>query len=214
MVRNNTAFWIHYSAYNASTNVLEAGDVDSGGVPNHTLKLFIDGVETVPTNSPEEIGAGEYRIQVTAAESNGAKFICAAGVSSTTSIYIIPAMVITDLLVPGTAFIACYTAWDGANNAPKTGDDANHTLTVAQNNTSAGATNTPTEVNAATCPGLYKLSVTAVEANGTAVSIVGTSSTADINIMPTELNPFQEVCTVVAQPLEIIEIETLEVIEL
>jgi hypothetical protein len=214
MVRNNTSFYIHYSAYDAANNEPELNDA-----ANHTLKLFIDGVLSTPTNSPENIGAGECRLLITAAESNGAKFICVAGVSSTSGVYIIPGMVITDLLIPGVAFIGCYTAWDGANNVPATGDvDSadvpNHTLIVAQNNTSAGATNAPAEINAVSVPGLYSLSVTAGEANGTAVSIIGTSSTADINIMPTELAPFKEVCTIITEPLEIIEIDTLEVIEL
>jgi hypothetical protein len=237
MVRNNTSFWLHYSAYNASSNEAELNDS-----ANHTLKLFIDGVLSDPTNTPEDIGNGECRLLVTAAESSGAKFICVAGTSSTSDVYIIPGMVITDLLVPGTAFVGCYTAWDSLNNVPATGDvDSggvpNHTLAVAQGNTSAGATNTPAEISAVAVPGLYSLSVTTAEANGTAVSIIGSSSTSDVNIIPTELAPFDVdypaqgdvrkdtdyaegtltgtlVVTTVAQPLEIIEIETTEVIEL
>ena len=142
MIRNNTGFWLHYSAYNAASNVAELND--SG---NHTLKLFIDGVLGDPTNSPEDIANGECRIFITAAESNAAKFICVAGISSTSDVYIIPGYTITDLLVPGAAFVGCYTAWDAGNNVPKTGDDANHTLTVAQDNTSAGAANSPAEVS-------------------------------------------------------------------
>ena len=185
MVRNNTAFWLHYSAYNTVNNAAESGDV-----ANHTLKLIIDGVVSAPTNSPQEIAVGEYRILVTAAESNGAKFICVAGVSATADVYIIPAMAITDLLTAGTAFVGCYTAWDVANNVPKTGDVANHTMTVAQDATSAGATNAPAQINAVTVPGLHSLSVTTGEATGNAVSILGVSATADVNIIPTELAPF------------------------
>lgn len=185
MIRNNTAAYIHYSAYDTANNTGKAGDV-----ANHTLKLIIDGVVSAPTNSPTEIAAGEYRLLLTAAETNGAKFICVAGVSSTADVYIIPAMVITDLLISGAAFVGCYTAWDTAANAPKTADAGNHTITIAQDATSAGATNAPAEVDAVNTPGLYKISVTAGEATGKAVSIIGVSATANINIMPTELAPF------------------------
>ena len=185
MIRNNTAVYIHYSAWDSANNAPKSGDVE-----NHTLKLIIDGALSAPTNTTEEIAAGGYRLLLTAAETNGAKFICVAGVSSTADIYIIPAMVITDLLISAAAFIGCYTAWDAATNAPKSGDDANHTLTIAQDATSAGATNAPAEVDAVNVPGLYKVSVTTGEATGKAVSIIGVSATADINIMPTELAPF------------------------
>jgi hypothetical protein len=185
MVRNNTGFWLHYSAYNAANNAAEPGDV-----ANHALQFVIDGVVSTPNNSPQEIAVGEYRILVDAAESNGAKFICVAGISSTVDVYIIPGMVITDLLISGVTFVACYTAWDVAANAPKTGDVLNHTMTVAQDNTNAGATNAPAEINALSLPGLHSLSVTAGEGAGHAVSVIGVSATADVNIIPTEIAPF------------------------
>ena len=185
MIRNNVAMYIHYSAWDAANNTGKAGDV-----ANHTLKIIVDGVVSDPDNSPAEIVAGEYRLLLTAAESNGAKFICLAGVSSTADVYIIPAMVITDLLVSGAAFVGCYTAWDTSANTPKTADAGNHTITIAQDNASAGATNSPSQVSAVNAPGLYKISVTAGEAAGKAVSILGVSSTGDINIIPTELALF------------------------
>jgi len=185
MIRNNVAAYIHYSAYDTANSTGKTGDV-----ANHTLKLIIDGVVSAPTNSPAEIAAGEYRLLLTAAETNGAKIITVAGVSATVDVYIIPATVITDLLISGAAFVGCYTAWDASANTPKTGDAGNHTLTVAQDATSAGATNAPAEVDAVNVPGLYKLSVTSGEATGKAVSIIGTSSTGDVNIMPSELSPF------------------------
>ena len=184
MIRNNTAVYIHYSAYDTANSTGKTGDAG-----NHTLKLIIDGVVSAPTNSPAEIAAGEYRILLTAAESNGAKIITIAGVSSTPDVYIIPATIITDLLISGTAFIAPYTAWDTSANAPKTADAGNHTITIAQDGTSAGAINSPAEISAVNVPGLYKISATAGEATGKAVSIIGVS-TGNTNIIPTELAPF------------------------
>ena len=184
MIRNNVAAYIHYSAYDTANSTGKTGDV-----ANHTLKLIIDGVVSSPTNPPEEIAAGEYRILLTAAESLGAKFICVAGVSSTPDINIIPAMVITDLLISGAAFVGCYTAWDTSANAPKINDAGNHTMTIAQDATSAGATNSPAQVDAVNVPGLYKVSVTTGEGTGKAVSIIGVS-TGTTNIIPTELAPF------------------------
>lgn len=185
MIRNNTDVYVHYSAWDTANNTGKTGDV-----ANHTLKLIVDGVATDPINSPEEIAVGEYRLLLDEVETNLIKFICVAGISSTADVYIIPAMVITDLLVSGAAFVGCYTAWDVAANAPKTADVANHTITIAQDNTSAGATNSPAEISAVNVPGLYKISATVAEATGKAVSIIGTSSTADVNIIPTELAPF------------------------
>lgn len=185
MIRNNTAAYIHYSAYDTANSTGKTGDAG-----NHTLKVIVDGVVTDPINTPEEIGVGEYRLLLDEVETNLIKFICVAGVSSTSDVYIIPATVMTDLLISGAAFVGCYTAWDTAANAPKTGDVANHTITIAQDATSAGATNTPAEVDAVNVPGLYKIVATAAEATGKAVSIIGISATANVNIIPTELAPF------------------------
>lgn len=184
MIRNNTGFWLHYSAYNTASSAPELNDA-----ANHTLKLFIDGALSDPNNTPEDIAVGECRIFIDPAESNGAKIITVAGVSSTADVSIIPATAITDLLTPGTAFVSPYTAWDTAANAPKTADVGNHTITITQDNTSGGALNPPAEIDAVTVPGLYKVAVTSVEGTGKAVSIIGVS-TGTTNIIPTELAPF------------------------
>jgi hypothetical protein len=65
-------------------------------------------------------------------------------------------------------------------------------MTVAQDNTSAGATNTPAEISAVSVPGLNSLSVTGAEGNGKAVSIIGLSSTLGVMLIPTELAPYNE----------------------
>ena len=184
MIRNNTGFWLHYKAYNTTNNTPELDDA-----ANHTLKLFIDGVLSDPNNTPENIAAGESRIFIDPAESNGKKIITVAGVSSTPNVSISPAPVITDLLISGAAFIAPYTAWDISTNAPKINDVGNHTITIAQDATSGGVISTPAEIDAVNVPGLYKVAVTSVEATGKAVSIIGVS-TGNTNIIPTELAPF------------------------
>ena len=181
MYRNNTAFWLHYTAWNTSTNAVELGDA-----ANHTLKLIVDGVMTDPINTQDNIALGECRILIDEVESNLIKSMCVAGISSTPNVVLIPAMVTTDLLKPGISFVGYYTAWDGANNEPKINDTGNHSITIAQDNTSAGATNAPSEIDAADVPGLNKITATAAEATGRSVSLLGESSTADINIIATE----------------------------
>lgn len=188
MIRNGKGFWLHYKAWNVANNAPEMNDA-----ANHTLKLFIDGVLSDPTNTPIDLNNGECAVFVTAAESLGAKFIAVAGVSLTADVELIPGMVATNLLKPGIAFIGCFTCWDMANNQPALGETAlTLSMVIAQDNTSGAATNDPAELGALTVPGLYSLSIIAAENPGTALSILGTSTTADIEVMPTELAPYNE----------------------
>lgn len=186
MIRNGTGSYIHYSAYNASTNKGESGDV-----ANHHLKLVIDGVETDPNNTPEAIAFDEYRIFVDPAESLGVKFIRVGGISDTSDVYIIPADAITDLLKPGVPFTGCYTTWDIVNNVPMLADAGNQSIRIAQDGTDSAASG-QSEVNAVTLPGTYKVAATGAQANGRAVSIIGGSSNADASIISTELAPYNE----------------------
>lgn len=185
MIRNGIGFWFHYNAYNGVTNKGESGDV-----ANHHLKFVIDGVETAPNNTPEAIALDEYRIFVDPAESNGAKLIRLGGISDTPDVYIISADVITDLLIPGTPFVGCYTAWDGDTNAPKLADAGNHSMFIAQDNTVSAAPG-QSEVNASTLPGTYKVAGTGPQSDGNAVSIIG-ESTGNTNVIPTEIAPYNE----------------------
>ena len=82
------------------------------------------------------------------------------------------------------AAIIQYMAWDTGNNSPKTGDVANHTLKLIQDGTANTPTNSPTEVNSTSLPGIYQLSVTAAETNYNFVTLAGKSSTANIVIIP------------------------------
>ena len=73
-----------------------------------------------------------------------------------------------------------YTAWDTANNVGKTGDVANHTIKVTKDGVEAAATNSPAELS----NGVYKITLTAAEMNGSFISVYGSSSTSDIVIIP------------------------------
>jgi len=181
MIRSGTGFYIYYNAYNVATNKLYAGDVD-----NHTLKLVSDGILTDPLNSPEEIAAGSYRIFIEALENIGVKSFCLGGISSTQDIVIVPRLVITDLLLPGSSFVAYYTAWNNALNLPKTGDTGNHTITISNDSVSGAATNAPSEISAVSLPGISKITLTDAEGTGRSITVLGSSSTDDTNIISTE----------------------------
>lgn len=78
-----------------------------------------------------------------------------------------------------------YTAWDNSANTAKTGDSSAHSLKLIRDGVSATPTNSPSEVSAADCPGLYLLECTAAEMNCGSITIAGKSSTADVSIIPT-----------------------------
>lgn len=73
-----------------------------------------------------------------------------------------------------------YIAWDTDNNAMKTGDVANHTIYWVKDGTAAAASNSPAEVDAVNTPGLYKLTITAAEAQCLKGFPAGKSSTENI----------------------------------
>ena len=78
-----------------------------------------------------------------------------------------------------------YTAWDNSANTAKTGDSSAHSLKLIRDGVSATPTNSPTEVSAGDCPGLYLLECTAAEMNCGSVTVAGKSSTASVSIIPT-----------------------------
>ena len=84
----------------------------------------------------------------------------------------------------GVAMTIQYVAWDTSANAGKTGDAANHTLRWVKDGVAAAPTNTPSEVDATNCPGVYKLTITASEADCNVGTLCGKSATANVAIMP------------------------------
>jgi hypothetical protein len=91
------------------------------------------------------------------------------------------------MAIKGQGITIVYTAWDAANQAGKTGDAANHTLRVIGDGSAAEPTNAPAEVDATNCPGEYRLVLTADEMDADTVVVAGTSSTADVIIVPVRL---------------------------
>lgn len=86
------------------------------------------------------------------------------------------------MAIYGVEQVVHYIAWDTENNAMKTGDVANHTIYWVKDGTAAAAANSPAEVDAVNTPGLYKLTVTAAEAQCLKGFVAGKSSTENIVI--------------------------------
>lgn len=76
-----------------------------------------------------------------------------------------------------------YTAWDTAANAAKTGDVANHTMRVIRDGVATAATNAPAESE----NGEYTLVLTAAEMQAKTITVAGSSSTANVTIVPVKL---------------------------
>lgn len=83
----------------------------------------------------------------------------------------------------GVSFVANLVAWDTVNNAPKTGDSANISLRWIKDGTSAATTNACSEVDATNDPGIYKVTLTATEAQAICGTLCGKSSSTGISII-------------------------------
>lgn len=84
----------------------------------------------------------------------------------------------------GISLNICYVAWDTANQVGKTGDAANHTLRWVKDGVSLIPTNSPEEVDSVNAPGIYKINITASEADCNIGVLVGKSSSSNVSIMP------------------------------
>lgn len=87
-------------------------------------------------------------------------------------------------MIRSTAFVAEFIAWDLDANTYKTGDAANITAKWAKDGADAVNLTTPTVTENTAIAGLYRVSVSSVEANCTTGTISGTSITADVIIIP------------------------------
>lgn len=74
----------------------------------------------------------------------------------------------------------------GAAGVGKTGDGANFTLRWVKDGTSAALTGSPaiTEVDSTNCPGLYKVTLAAADAQCLSGTLHGKSSTSGVQIIP------------------------------
>jgi hypothetical protein len=77
-----------------------------------------------------------------------------------------------------------FVVWDTANNAGKTGDLMNFTLRWVKDGAASAPTNSASEIDATNIPGLYKLTITATEADCNIGTLGGKSSTSDVSIIP------------------------------
>ena len=87
----------------------------------------------------------------------------------------------------GVEFVCQYTAWDTSANSGKTGDQGNHTLYWVKDGTASAATNAAAEVDATNCPGTYKVTITATEAQCIFGTLAGKSATANVVLIPTHI---------------------------
>jgi hypothetical protein len=87
----------------------------------------------------------------------------------------------------GVEFVCQYTAWDTSANSGKTGDQGNHTLYWVKDGTASAATNAAAQVDATNCPGTYKVTITATEAQCIFGTLAGKSATANVVIIPTHI---------------------------
>lgn len=86
-----------------------------------------------------------------------------------------------------------FTVWNTANNAGQTGDVANLTLRWIKDGISNAPSYTPTEVDPVNAPGIYQLLLSSTERVCDVGTLCGTSSTAEVIIIPLTLT-FDEYC--------------------
>ena len=85
----------------------------------------------------------------------------------------------------GVAFTATFSAWDTATNAPKTGDSGNITPRWSKDGTASALTAPAvTEIDAVNFKGLYKVAISATEAQCFEGTVGGETSTASVVIVP------------------------------
>ena len=180
MIAQGIAIWVHYKVWDSANKVWLTGDD-----LNHTLYVLKDGVLALATNTPQPVTGIVHKVLLTGTEVNGL-LTTLGGITSTPDAYIIPVHMLTDGTTKGVNLSVPTTAWDMANDAPKTGDVANHTMSVTEANAaSVTTTNNPTEVSAANMPGVSVTVLEPSETDGPIDTVSGVSSTADVVIMPT-----------------------------
>jgi len=93
MAIRGVALLITYSAVDTSTGVGKTGDV-----ANHTMNVLVDAAAAAATNTPTEVGNGEYELLLTAAEMD-AGHVTVYGSSATANVVLIPRKITTGQLV-------------------------------------------------------------------------------------------------------------------
>jgi hypothetical protein len=100
-VRNQNLSGLCYIAWDTTLNIGKLGDVQ-----NHVLRLILDGVETQPSQQPQEVDPtncpGLYKLSLAAFEMDAAVVVL-HGTSSTNSVIIIPVQLTTSVVASLTA---------------------------------------------------------------------------------------------------------------
>ena len=104
------------------------------------------------------------------------------------------------MAVSGSPVTVVFLVWDTSANAGKTGDAANLTLRIVRDGVEATPTGTPVEVDAANAPGIYTLALTWTENTGTAMALVGKSSTSGVMVVPTQWHNLDAAVSSRAEP--------------
>jgi hypothetical protein len=94
MALRGKPLFVTYTAYKMSDGSYVAGDA-----ANHVLTLSRDGVSSTPANAPVFIAAGEYSLQLTAAETDCAA-LTLCGTSNTPGVLIVPVRIGFDVPAP------------------------------------------------------------------------------------------------------------------
>lgn len=85
------------------------------------------------------------------------------------------------MAIKGQSITISYRAWDTVANTWKTGDAANHSLSLVKDGGArAATTNAGAEIDATNMPGAYKVTLTATEMTANVIIPAGKSSTAGI----------------------------------
>jgi hypothetical protein len=103
------------------------------------------------------------------------------------------------MAIRGVSVTISYVAWNTSSNSGQTGDVGNHTLRVIKDGTPAAPTNSPAEVDAAHCPGIYSLTLTATEMTCDTMVVAGKSSTAGVTLIPVQITTEHGVLPTVQQ---------------
>ena len=86
------------------------------------------------------------------------------------------------------AMTVTFVAWDTSANTGKIDDQSNITVKWIKDGTVETLdTNTVTQVDSTNCPGIYKVSISAAEANCNIGTLAGKSTTANIVILPVSI---------------------------
>lgn len=88
------------------------------------------------------------------------------------------------MALQGVSIQLFYFAYNNETQSGQTGDEGNHTLVLAQDDSKATPANSPEEIDATNLPGWYRVQLTADEANARALLLSGVSSTANVRLYP------------------------------